>query len=164
MRISTLVLAVATSATLAVSASAQDSGIRIGERPANARVRTLDGKPVDLSRYVGKTPVLLQFWATWCSNCRELEPAMLAAQKKHGRRVRFVGVAVSVNQSPGRVLQYAKKHGLKHDILFDTDGEATDAYRVPATSYIVILDRTGRVSYTGVGGNQNIEAALKKVL
>ena len=41
-------------------------------------------------------------------------------------------------------------------------GEATGAYDVPATSYVVVVDRTGKIVYTGVGGDQGpkIEAAI----
>ena len=42
------------------------------------------------------------------------------------------------------------------------DGEATAAYKVPHTSYVVVIDRAGKVVYTGVGGKQDIEAALRK--
>ena len=141
---------------------AQESGIAVGSKAPAAVVETLDGKPADLARYIGKTPVVLEFWATWCGNCKQLEPAMLAAQKKHGGRVKFVGVAVSVNQSPERVRLYAAKHGLPFDIVYDRKGFASDAYEVPATSYIVVIDRAGKVVYTGVGGDQDIEAAIRK--
>lgn len=149
---------------LPVIAGAQDLGIQIGKRAPAAIVRDLKGKPVNLGAYVGKTPMLIQFWATWCGNCKQLEPAILAAQKKYGARVRFIGVAVSVNQSPERVRLYAAKHKLRHEILYDDEGNATDAYDVPATSYIVVVNKQGKVVYTGVGGDQNIEAALKKAL
>jgi len=142
----------------------QTIGIAVGKRAPAAVVQTLDGKSVDLSSYVGKTPVLIEFWATWCSKCRDLEPALLAAHKKYGSRVRFVGVAVSVNQSPARISAYAKKHKLVHDVLYDADGEATDAYEVPATSYVVVINRRGEVVYTGLGGTQDLEAAVKKAL
>jgi len=108
--------------------------------------------------------MLIEFWATWCSKCRELEPALLAAQKKYAGRVKFVGVAVSVNQSPARVKAYAAKHGMKFDILYDADGNASDAYEAPATSYIVVVNRKGNVVYTGLGGSQNLEAAIRKAL
>ncbi len=149
---------------LPMTVGAQDLGIQIGKRAPAAIVRDLKGKPVDLGSYVGKTPMLIQFWATWCSNCKQLEPAILAAQKKYGARVRFVGVAVSVNQSPERVRLYAARHKLKHQILYDDEGNATDAYEVPATSYIVVVNKLGKIVYTGVGGDQNIEAALRKAL
>jgi ribosomal protein S5 len=35
---------------------------------------------------------------------------------------------------------------------------------VPATSYVVVTDRTGKVVYTGLGGEQDIEAAIQKAL
>lgn len=145
-------------------ALAQDSGIELGLQGPAAVVTTLDGKTANLASYVGKGPVLMEFWATWCPNCRELEPALLAAQKKYSSRVRFVGVAVSVNQSPAKVKAYVLKHGIRHDILFDTNGKAAEAYDVPATSYVVVLDAKGRVVYTGLGGKQNLDAAIRKAL
>ena len=142
--------------------SAQESGIALGKRGPAAAVQTLDGKPADLASYVGKAPVLIEFWATWCPLCRELEPALLAAQKKYSGKVRFVGVAVSVNQSPARVKAYVAKHGIRHDILFDTNGNAVEAYDVPATSYVVVLNAKGDVVYTGLGGKQDLDAAIRK--
>jgi hypothetical protein len=38
------------------------------------------------------------------------------------------------------------------------------AYDVPATSYVVVIDKTGKIVYTGVGGTQNLDAAIKKAL
>ncbi|HZY42215.1 MAG TPA: TlpA disulfide reductase family protein [Anaerolineae bacterium] len=143
---------------------AQDLGIDVGKRAPAAIVRTLDGKSVDLGSYVGKTPMFIEFWAVWCPNCRHLEPALIAAQKKYGSRVKFIGVAVAINQTVERVKLYTEKHGLEHQIVFDTEGNAAEAYDAPATSYIVIVDRTGKIVYTGVGGDQNLEAAIRKAL
>jgi len=143
---------------------AQDVGLPVGSKAPTAVVEDLAGRPVDLGRYVGKTPVLLQFWATWCPSCKEMEPAMLAAQKKYGARVKIIGVAVSFNQSPQRVKLYADKHKLPYEVLFDKTGKASDVYDVPATSYVVVLDRTGKVVYTGQGGDQNIDAAIRKAM
>lgn len=150
--------------TFAGPLAAQDLGIDVGKRAPAAVVRTLDGKPVDLGAWVGKTPIFLEFWATWCPRCRDLEPALLAAEKKYGARMKFIGVAVSVNQTPERVKAYTAKHGIRHLIVFDTEGNAADAYDAPATSYVVVIDRTGKVVYTGLGGDQNLEAAIRKGL
>ena len=148
----------------ASAAGAQEIGIPLGSKAPAAVVEGTDGKPVNLSRYVGKTPVVIQFWATWCSNCKELEPAMAAAQKKYGARVKFVGVAVGVNQSADRVKLYARKHKLPLEVLYDRSGAAAEAFDVPTTSYIVVLNRQGTVVYTGVGGTQNVDAAVRKAL
>jgi thiol-disulfide isomerase/thioredoxin len=144
--------------------AAQELGIEIGSVGPAAAVETLYGQPLDLSRYVGKTPVLMEFWATWCPNCRELEPAMKALHAKYGKQVQFLGVSVSVNQSVERVRAYVQKHGLTWDQVFDRKGNASGAYDAPATSYVVVLNKAGRVVYTGLGGNQDLEAAIRKAL
>jgi thiol-disulfide isomerase/thioredoxin len=143
---------------------AQESGIEVGTRAPGAVVETLEGKAADLAQYIGKTPVLLEFWATWCSSCKELEPQIKALHRKYGKQIKFVGVAVSVNQSPALVKRYVERHRMPGDQLYDRRGNATGAYDVPATSYIVVLDRTGKVVYTGLGGDQKLEAAIRKAL
>ena len=143
--------------------SAQDAGLAIGSTAPSAMLHTLDGKAVDLAQ-IAKGPSVIEFWATWCENCDHLLPAMKKAQATYGTRVKFVAVAVSVNQSVKRVQLHAAKHGVPGDQLYDTKGDATDKWDVPATSYVVVLNKNGKVVYTGVGGDQNIEAAIKKAL
>jgi hypothetical protein len=67
---------------------------------------------------------------------------------------------VSVNQSVERIKAYRDRYQMKHDIVYDRRGWATDAYEVPATSYIVVVNADRKVVYTGVGSDQDIEAAI----
>lgn len=146
------------------AATAQDGGVAVGARAPGAVVRSLDGKSVDLTSLVGHGPALLEFWATWCPNCKELEPRMAAAAKRYGAQVRFVTVAVAINESMERVQRHAAAHPLPGTVVYDADGNAASAYDAPATSYVVVIDRSGRVAYTGVGGTQDLDAAIRKVL
>jgi thiol-disulfide isomerase/thioredoxin len=148
----------------AASLSAQDLGIEVGSRAPVVTVQSLDGKQVSLGNYIGKTPMLIEFWATWCPNCRELMPTLLAAEKKFGKQVKFVAIAVAINQSPEKVRRWIAAHPLPHDTFFDVDGKAAGAFDAPATSYVVVLDKSGKVVYTGLGGKQNLEAAIRKAL
>ena len=143
---------------------AQDLGIEVGAHAPAVMVTSLDGKQVDLGQYIGKTPMLIEFWATWCPNCRELMPTLLDAEKKYGQRVKFVALAVAINQSPEKVRRFLAAHPLPHETLYDTDGKAAGAFDAPATSYVVVLDKTGRVVYTGLGAKQDLDAALRKAL
>lgn len=159
-----IVAAVAVLALVAAPARAQEIGLELGTTAPRAALETLDGKPADLGDYVGKQPVVMEFWATWCGNCHELEPSLKALHAKYGSRVAFIGVAVSVNQSPARVQAYVSKNRLPWIQLFDRKGIATGAYDAPATSYVVIVDRAGKVVYTGLGGKQDLEPAIRKAL
>lgn len=139
-------------------------GIELGATAPDVAVETLDGRPARLGTAMTGKPAVIEFWATWCSNCRELEPRMQAAQRKYAGRVAFVGVAVSVNQSPERVRRYVTEHLTGFTHFYDRRGDAVGDYDVPATSYVVVTDRTGKVVYTGLGGEQDIEAAIQKAL
>ena len=143
--------------------SAQDAGLAIGTTAPSAMLHTLDGKAVDLAQ-IAKGPSVIEFWATWCENCDHLLPAMQRAQAKYGKRVKFVAVAVSVNQSQRRVKLHAAKYKVPGVQLYDTKGDATGKWDVPATSHVVVIDKRGRVVYTGVGGTQDIDAAIRKAL
>jgi hypothetical protein len=50
------------------------------------------------------------------------------------------------------------------EIYFDTKGNAADAYDAAATSYIVVVNKAGTVVYTGLGGTQNLDAAVRKAI
>jgi thiol-disulfide isomerase/thioredoxin len=149
---------------VASPARAQDTGLPLGSAAPSAMVETLDGKPADLLQVTRGAPAVIEFWATWCENCEHLLPAMQRAQAKYGARVKFVAVAVSVNQSARRVQLHAAKYKVPGVQLFDAKGDATGKWDVPATSHVVVLDKRGRVVYTGVGGDQDIEAAIRKAL
>lgn len=144
------------------SAAAQEGGIAVGAEAPSAQVTTLDGKAIDLAQLYAGKPVVLEFWATWCPLCKQLEPAMQAARERHSDQVNFVGVGVNANQTADVQRKYVDKQHLSGKYVFDADGAATKAFTVPHTSYIVVIDRNRRVVYTGVGLDQDIEAAIKK--
>jgi thiol-disulfide isomerase/thioredoxin len=151
--------------TLGVSAAAaQDIGIATGTVPAAVTLENLDGKAVDLSQYIGKKPVLLEFWATWCPLCKALEPQLNAVAKKHGNALEVLIVAVGVNQTPRSIKRHLEQHKLPGQILWDGQGKAVRAFEAPTTSYIVVLDAKGKVAYTGSGSDQKLESAIAKVL
>lgn len=157
--------AVAILALAAAPAAAQDLGIALGEQAPGGPLETLTGQTVELSSFLGKQqPTVIEFWATWCGNCKQLEPAMRAAHAKYGKTVRFVTVAVSVNQSLERVKAWQAANKMPGEFLYDRKGTVSGAYDVPATSYVVVADKAGKVVYTGVGGTQDLEAAIRKAM
>jgi thiol-disulfide isomerase/thioredoxin len=142
---------------------AQKSELEVGARAPVVVVNDLDGKPVNLGQFIGTKPVFLEFWATWCESCQALLPRVLAAQAAYGDKVEFIGINVTVNQTPQAARDYLVQHHLALRPLYDTEGTSIRAYQVPATSYVVIADRSGKVVYTGIGGTQNFDRALRQV-
>jgi len=142
-------------------------GIAVGSSAPAVQVSTLGGQTVRLTPgtpQVAGRPMLLEFWATWCEFCERLEPHMKAAYARYGNRVQFSAIAVNVNQSVRRVARHVRERDLAYPVYYDRSGSATQAFGVEATSFVVVVNRYGKVVYTGVGDGQNLDAALKRAL
>jgi thiol-disulfide isomerase/thioredoxin len=149
-------------ATVSAAAAQFDAGIPVGSKAPPLVINDLDGKPVDLGLIIGKKPVMLEFWATWCALCKGLLPQLDAVKKAYGDQVEMVGINVTVNDSKTRIKRYLEEHHPPFQVLYDDKGAGARAYDVPATSYIVVIDRSGKVVYTGSGADQDLVAAVKK--
>jgi peroxiredoxin len=157
-------IAIVLSARLAAAQNIDmwDVGLKVGAEAPAAMVQRLDGTTANLSDFYGKHPVVLEFWATWCPLCRQLEPSLQAAREKFAGKATFIGVGVSANQTLEKQRRYVEDRKLSGTWVFDANGAAMKAYAVPHTSYIVIVGTDRRVRYAGVGAEQDIEAALLK--
>jgi peroxiredoxin len=103
----------------------------------------LNGKRIILSDLKGKI-VFLNFWATWCSPCREEMPAMQKLYK-HFKDKDFVMLAVSVKEPASVVEKFFKDYNLTFTALLDSDGELMNQYGVRAIPATYIIDRDGAI-------------------
>ena len=63
------------------------------------------------------TPVVVNFWGSWCTPCREEAPLLAAAADKYGDQVQFVGVDILDTKEAGR--RYVTQFHLTYPSLFD---------------------------------------------
>lgn len=158
----TAVLAAAT--LLAPGTVVGQEGLALGDRPDTPVLAGINGDSLDFATVVGKKPVLVEFWATWCTICRALEPRMQAAHEAYGDRVEFLTVAIGVAQTEAQVRQHLARHPAPGRVLWDGRGAAVRAFEAPGTGYIVILDADGTVAYTGTGTDQDLVGALRDMV
>jgi len=148
------------------TARAQEGGIAVGAMAPRAAVFTLDGKAIDLGDYVGKTPVVLEFWATWCGACRALLPTLNAWHEQLQTRG---GLVVSVTTDPvGKAARDAAELGLAYPVLADPDGSTAQAYQAFALPTLFVIDRAGVVRDVSVGFDPRriaeLEATVARLL
>lgn len=113
--------------------------------------------------------VLLDFWATWCSPCREELPQIVSLQKRLG----FQLVTVSVDEPEQRLqasklLQQVGVAGLAYLKQTDSDERfiaAVDAKWSGAVPALFLYDRSGRLvkSFVGETDLKIVEAAIRKL-
>ncbi len=107
---------------------------------------TLDGAPFDLADLRG-TPVVVNFWATWCGPCRREIPAIAAFAKNHPE-VQVVGVNYQDDTTAARA--FAAETGATWPSVID-DGEIGAAWKVPGLPATFFIDAEGQVVDRGLG-------------
>lgn len=101
---------------------------------------TLDGDTFVLSEMRG-TPVVLNFWATWCGPCRRELPALQTAAATYAGRVEIIGV--DQGEDPATIQEYVDELGLTFAIPLDADYEVGDRYNVRGLPTTFFIDRNG---------------------
>ena len=113
-----------------------------------------------LSAQVG-TPVVINFWATWCGPCRAEIPAIDRFAKAHPE-VQVVGISLDERASTRAVKKTAERLGASYAILHDEDGRASRPYGVRSLPTTFVIDAEGNVQGRWVGGID--EAGLTRLV
>lgn len=105
-----------------------------------------DGR-VTLESHRG-TPVVLNFWASWCEPCQRETPALIAFSKRHPD-IDVVGLAV--NDIPSDARRFAGKEGVPYELGLDRDADVAGKFGVSGLPVTVIVDADGKVASTYIG-------------
>jgi peroxiredoxin len=116
------------------------------DRPADFTLPDLDGRPVALGPFLGKTPVLLVFWATWCPECKAAIPEINALTTGPlAEKLQVFGL--DFRESREKVALAVKSRGIRYPVLLDERGQAARAYGVVGIPTYILIDRKGNVAY-----------------
>jgi peroxiredoxin len=112
---------------------------------ANFKLRDINNIEVSLSDFIGKQPVLLFFWTTWCPYCVEalgnLNPRYLQL-KQDGCEV----LAVNLGESADKVSKYVKKYNPFFKVLVDRDKSVAYAYDVLGVPTYILINKRGEIA------------------
>jgi cytochrome c biogenesis protein CcmG/thiol:disulfide interchange protein DsbE len=129
------------------------------------KLKTLDGKEVQLSSLRGKA-VLLNFWATWCEPCKIEMPWLVDLQKKYRQQgLEIVGVAMD-DSGEKTIADFAKKMQVNYTVLVGSEKVAQMYGGLDGLPTSFFLGRDGKVVDTALGlvSESTIEDAIKKSL
>ncbi|MEX1018423.1 MAG: redoxin domain-containing protein [Litorilinea sp.] len=128
----------------------------IGRIAPDFELVTLDGTTLQLHELRG-TPVVLNFWATWCGPCQRELPALQAAAERYADRVLILGIDQG---EAGEVVQpYVDEMGLTFPIPLDSDMVVGRLYNVQGLPTTYFVDADGVVRHLWLGEMNSITLA-----
>ncbi len=143
------VLAAALMALLTLGCALESKPARRHPRQApDFTLTSLEGKRVALADFRGRV-VLLHFWATWCTPCKEAMPHEVEMQERYGPD--FVVLGLNMDRKREDVVAYLEKNPVNYPILM-VDEETREAFGGVATIPLtLIVDRDGVVRKKKLG-------------
>lgn len=121
---------------------------KIGALAPGFALPTLDKQTVSLDELRGQ-PLVLNFWATWCSPCRVEMPYIEAAFNQKGEEVRFI--AINLGDKEGKAKQFVQYMGMSFTVALDSDLAVGNAYNVRYIPTTFFIDREGVIRHIKVG-------------
>jgi peroxiredoxin len=111
--------------------------------------QTATGEEVSIAELRGRV-VLINFWATWCAECR---PEMLLLERLHqdfaAQGLTVLGM--NVREETQRIQPYASTWGLTYPLVMDREGVMAKAYGVIGLPTTFVVGRDGRPVALAVG-------------
>jgi peroxiredoxin len=124
----------------------------IGKPAPDFTLGTLGNETVKLSDYRGQW-VILNFWATWCSPCKDEMPIFQSFERGGFGDYRGSAtlLAVDYHEDPNTVKAWLKDQKLDLPIVLDPDSTAITAYGVGELPQTFIIDPNGVVQAKVLG-------------
>jgi peroxiredoxin len=121
---------------------------------------TLDGGEINLTSLRG-TPLLINFWATWCEPCRIEMPDLQRFYESHrasGLRI----LAVNLGETPDIIRQWVDDLGLTFDIVLDPQQSLAALYQIRGQPSTYVISAEGIITsiYYGPISAEQLQAVM----
>lgn len=114
------------------------------------KLKDMDGNEVNTGAMGFKGPVIISFWATWCSPCKrelntihEVYPDWVAETG-----VKLVAVSIDDEKTKNSVPVYVNGKAWEYLVLMDTNGDFKRAMGVNNVPHTFLIDKDGNIVYS----------------
>lgn len=126
--------------------------LKAGAEAPDFTLNTIDGKPFALKDLRGRY-VVLDFWASWCPDCRKDSPFIMQLYKKFGAKgVAFVGVSFDKNMESWKngVAKLGIEYTQVSDLKQMRESPVAKAYHIGWIPTVYVIDPQGKVALATV--------------
>ena len=136
---------------------------------SNLKLTKLNGRTVTLSEYLKKGPVLINFWATWCSPCKKEMVYLDKFERKYkDEGLSILSISVDSQKSLSHVRSYIRANDYIYDVFLDPNRQVFKKLNGNLMPTNVLIDTEGKVlgrHYGYIPGDEeNMDLQLRSAL
>jgi len=133
-------------------------------------LKDVDGRSHALSDHLGKSVILISFWATWCEPCKKEMDQLQALFEAHSEEgLMIFSISMDEPETVGDARPFVKQRGFTFPVLLDTESQVTNQLNPRrAAPFSLIIDLDGKTAWTHEGyvpgDEKKLEAAVLEAL
>ncbi len=125
---------------------------QVGFSAPNFRLTSLDSQEIGLNDLKG-SPIILNFWASWCPPCKAEMPAFQKASQEYSdTELQIIAINATSQDSLSEVKQFIDQHGITFPIPLDQTGSVSRDYLVHSLPTTYFIDQDGIITEVIIGG------------
>lgn len=155
--------------TVAVALLCGGQAVAAAKGAPDFTLKNIHGDDVSLSGLLGRGPVIVDFWATWCKPCIKAFPELQAILDEYAERgLTVAAVSIDGPKSTSRVGAFIASKGYTFEVLLDPSQKVARKFHVNSVPRTMLVDTDGSVVYAVTGYRpshiKELEEAVARLL
>ena len=123
----------------------------------------MNGNQINLSKLLEKGPVMISFWATWCSPCKEEMKKMQPIYEKYkDQGFTYLAISQDNQKSISKVKSFINANKYTFPVLLDLDKKIFEDYTGVGIPYSLIIDKNKKIIAKHLGFITGDEVKIEK--
>lgn len=132
----------------------------VGRPAPNVSLHSFDGRTIQLADFRG-TPLVVNFWASWCVSCRTEQEVLNRAAASYSGRARFIGI--DIQDSDGAARSYLRSERVMYLTATANDAMTRFGVKAPPETYFLGADGSVVTSYVGPLDDANLALYMTRI-
>jgi len=127
--------------------------VKAGTAAPDFKMKTPDGKTIQLSKYAQGKTVVLDFWASWCPDCRKDAPEVVRLYEKYRQYgIEFIGISMDTDVEAWKkaIEEYGIKYPQVSELKKFKETDIAKTYGVKWIPSMVVVGADGQVKLSTV--------------